>query len=185
MTLNFKIREEDALALNEQFLRGSPSHQKMRARQRWALPCVMLVLLLFTGFSRGFKLSSTLLCAGVAAAWFVIYPKRMDALVRKCVGRQMAESSYPKSFGTCELTISEEGMHSISPLGSALYGWSGVDRAELTPEYLFIFLAGPLGYPIRRSEVGSDVAEAAYEYVASRCNRAAAKDSNQEVRKPA
>lgn len=40
-----------------------------------------------------------------------------------------------------------------------------------------IFLAGPLGYPIRRAEVGPDVADAAYAYVISRANQASAKSS--------
>jgi len=175
MTLNFRIQEEDALAFNAQYLRGSASHQKMRARVRWLLPCVILALLLVLGFFKGFRLAEDLFFASVAVVWAVCYPKKMDRDVLKYAKKQMRESSYAKSFGDYRLTLSEEGLHSTSPLGSASYSWGGVDRAELTHEYLFIFLAGPLGYPIRRAEVGSDVADAAYAYVSSHTNQTRAK----------
>ena len=38
----------------------------------------------------------------------------------------------------------------------------------LTDTYLFIFLTGPIGYPIPISQVGHEAALAAYEYAKTR-----------------
>jgi hypothetical protein len=35
-------------------------------------------------------------------------------------------------------------------------------------DYLYIFLSGPLGYPIRIAEIGQDAAQRAHDFVAER-----------------
>lgn len=42
--------------------------------------------------------------------------------------------------------------------------WPSVDKALLTETHLFIFLAGPIGYPIPIADVGQDDAQAACDY---------------------
>lgn len=42
----------------------------------------------------------------------------------------------------------------------------------MTDEYLFIFLAGPTGFPIRIAGVGSSVAAEAYEKIQSLMGKA-------------
>jgi len=45
--------------------------------------------------------------------------------------------------------------------------WSSVDRARMTDAYLFIFLTGPIGYPVPITDVGEDAAKAAYDFAVS------------------
>ena len=72
---------------------------------------------------------------------------------------------FDENFGECELTLSDSGLHSIAPSGESKFHWASVDRTLLTDTYLFIFLNGPIGYPIPISEIGRDSALAAYKYV--------------------
>jgi hypothetical protein len=168
MTLNFTLTEDDALAFTERFLRDSKSHQALRNRVRWLLPCMLIAMAGY--FTWRDRLSPVVLCVfGIAAiAWSFLYPRRFDARIRSHARKQMAESSYAKSLGAYELRLLDEHLQSTSPTGSSTYSWTGVDRVALDSDYLFIFLSGPLGYPIRIAEIGQDSAQRAHDFVAER-----------------
>lgn len=101
-------------------------------------------------------------------AWWLLYPRRFDAQIRAHAKKQMGESSYSKNLGPYELQLLDEHLRSTSPLGSSTYAWTGVDRVAMDSGYLYIFLSGPLGYPIRISEIGQHAAQRAYNFVSER-----------------
>ena len=70
------------------------------------------------------------------------------------------------------LKISDQFLICDSPTGYSEYRCDAVDRATMTDEYLFIFLAGPTGFPIRIAGVGSSVAAEAYEKIQSLMGKA-------------
>ncbi|MCP5487793.1 MAG: YcxB family protein [Verrucomicrobia bacterium] len=175
MKLTFQIDEDDTLAFTEQFLRGSASHQSTRNRLKWSIPCIMLGLTLFVTLRDGFSITSLIIFGTIALFWFVLYPKRFDANIRKYAKKQMSESSYSNMFGKYDLEIDEMGLHSTSNTGSGTYKWKAVNRVELTDKYLFIYLSGPIGYPIRISEIGHELAQSAYNFVHTRCEKNAIK----------
>jgi len=165
MTLNFQTCREDVLAFNREYHETSPTYRRTRTRVRLMLPVLMLVLWVFTTSSSGFDWTSTVIFIGGGLLWFLLYPARFDKRVSKYVERVMEEGSHSKCLGPCELTLAEDGLHSKSVTGQSMYLWSSVDRAVMTDAYLFIFLAGPVGYPIPISDVGADAAKAAYYFV--------------------
>lgn len=168
MTLNFTLTEDDALAFTERFLRDSKSHQALRTRVRWVLPCMLIAMTGYYAWRDG--LSPIIPCFfGIfGIAWWFLYPRRFDARIRAHAKKQMAESSYAKSLGAYELRLLDEHLQSTSPTGSSTYSWTGVDRVAIDTDYLFIFLSGPLGYPIRVAEIGQEVAQRAHDFVAER-----------------
>ncbi len=168
MTLNFTLTESDALAFTERFLRDSKSHQAIRTRVRWLLPCMLIAMACYYTWRDGLSLVIPCVLGGFGVAWWILYPRRFDARIRSHARKQMAESSYSKSLGPYELQLLDEHLHSTSPLGSGTYAWSGVDRVVMDADYLYIFLSGPLGYPIRIAEIGQDAAQSAHDFVAER-----------------
>ena len=170
MTLCYTLTENDCLVFTEQYLRGSKSHQALRTRARWALPCLLLVMACYYNWRDGFSFIPLVICGSAAVAWWFFYPRRFDARIRTQAKKQMAEASYARTFGAMELQLLDEHLHSIGPLGSSTYSWSGVDRVTLDSEYLTIFLSGPAGYPIRVAEIGQEAAQRAHDFVATRIN---------------
>ena len=168
MTLNFTFNENDAVAFTEKYLRDSKSHQRIRARVQWGLPVILIAMACYHTWRDGFSWVAPLIFGGIAVAWWFLYPRRFDARIRTHAKKQMGESSYAKSFGRYEVVLLDEHLRSTSPTGSSTYLWSGVDRVEMDSEYLYIFLAGPLGYPMRLSEIGHDAARSAYDFVSAR-----------------
>lgn len=168
MILNFQMRREDVLAFSREYHATSPTYQSTRTKVRFGLPVFMLCFWLYVLMTRGFVLSSTLIYLGTAVLWFIFYPARYDRRVQRYAEKAIDEESYKKSLGPCELTISESGLHSKSNLGESTFFWSAVDRVLLTDSYCFIFLNGPLGYPIPIADVGLDAAKAAYDFVLTR-----------------
>ena len=179
MTLNFTLTENDALAFTEKYLRDSKSHQRIRSRVRWGLPIVLVAMVCFYTWRDGFSWLAPGIFGSIALLWCLLYPSRFDATVRALAKKQMGESSYAKSLGRYEVVLLPEHMLSTSPTGSSTYLWSAVDRVEMDSEYFYIFLAGPLGYPIRLSEIGHDTARSAFDFVSSRI--AANRDSEPSV----
>ena len=168
MTLNFTLTEDDALAFTERFLRDSKSHQATRNRVRLILPTMLFAMGCYYTWRDGFSPAFAIVLGVFGFAWWHLYPGCFDARIRSHAKKQMAESSYSKGLGRYELQLLDEHLHSTSPLGSGTYAWSGVDRVTMDAGHLYIFLSGPLGYPIRIAEIGQDAAQRAHDFVAER-----------------
>lgn len=165
MTLQFELRREDVIAFSHAYHAGSPTYQKVRSRTRWALPLLMMAIGVVQSLESGFETSRVVFYGVFSAAWFVLYPKRFDRNARKYAEKALAEPGYSKTLGPCTLTLNDEGLHSTSPMGSSSFNWDAVSHATLTDAYLYIFLSGPIGYPIQTADIGRDVAEQVLAYV--------------------
>jgi hypothetical protein len=86
--------------------------------------------------------------------------------------KQFQESSAEKAFGEYKVKIDERCLISQGPTGYTEYRWDSVDRVLMTDEFLFLFLAGPAGLPIRITEVSEPVAKKAYETIQTLVARA-------------
>jgi hypothetical protein len=165
MTLRFQLRREDALEFNRQYHAASPTLQRTRIRLRFMLPVILIAFWGITTERSGFDWTHTIFFLGISLLWFFLYPAGYNRSLDKYVAKLIDEGSYRKNFGEYELTLTHEGLHSIAPSGESKFNWSSVDRTLLTDDYLFIFLNGAIGYPISISDIGSDSARAAFEYV--------------------
>jgi hypothetical protein len=170
MTLNFTLTETDALAFTERFHHDSKAHQAIRTRARWSLPLILLVIACFSTWRFGPLPASFAIFLIFSVAWWLFYPRWFDARVRALVKKQLSETSNIRNLGTYELQLLNEHLHSISPLGSSTYAWAGIDRVVMDSDYLYIFLSGPMGYPIRISEIGLDAAQRAHDFISERIN---------------
>lgn len=149
--IDYNLRTEDMVALSCHYYDKSPSIQQgLRASQ---IVLTMLFacggLFFLTEIDHAGPIGIALLA--VAGYFAVFWPSRYRARLRKGAERLCAEGSYAKACGPCTLTLTEEGLSSQSPLGEGKYHWTAVDRVVLTPKYLFIYLAGPMGYVISRA----------------------------------
>ena len=158
MKLTFNVSEPETLAMTEQFYKDSPSHQRIRNRTRWTLPLILVPIVILFTLRFGFALPSIAVFAVGIVAWIVIAPHRFDARIRRYALNQMKESSFAKSFGKYTIQINDEHLLSDGPTGHTEYNWDAVDRTILTDKYLFVFLSGPLGFPIKTIDVGSEEA---------------------------
>jgi hypothetical protein len=164
MTLHFHIRREDVLAFSRQYHEFSPTYRKTRLRARLMLPVMMLALWVFTTNSAGFEWTSTIIFFGGGLLWYFLYPLRFDKNVARYSERLLDEGGHGKCLGPCELTLADDGLHSKSSTGQGMHHWSAVDRVVMTDAYLFIFLTGSIGFPIKISDVGADVAKSAHDF---------------------
>lgn len=165
MTLRFHIGREDVLEFTRQYYAASPTYRRTRIRVRLMLPVIMIVLWGIATSRSGFEWTSTIIFLGVALLWFFLYPSRYDRSVQKYCEKTIDEGSYSKNFGECELSLSPSGLHSIAPSGESKFPWSSVDRTLLTETYLFMFLNGPIGYPVPIADIGRESTIAAYEFI--------------------
>jgi hypothetical protein len=172
MTLQFTMTESDALAFTERFLRDSKSHQAIRSWVRWVATCLFLTTAVYYAWKYSVRGGPWLIFAGVfgflAIAWCLFYLRLFDASVLKLARKQLRESSHAKALGAYEVQLLDEHLQSKSPLGLNIFAWTAVDRVVMDSEHLFIFLAGPMGYPIRISEIGQEAAQRAHDFVAER-----------------
>lgn len=155
---------EDVLVFNREFYKSSSTHRKMRFQVRVSMPVIMLAFWCFSTLSGGFDWIRTGTYAGIGLLWYFLYPLRFDRNVMKQTECMLDEMSFAKMLGPCELVLSDEGLRSKSAMGESSYPWSSVDRVILNDAYLFIFLAGNLGYPIPVSQVGGEQVRAAHDF---------------------
>jgi hypothetical protein len=78
-------------------------------------------------------------------------PKYFQSRIRESAEKMFTETSYHKAFGKHTLVFTDQGIASSSPTGESNTVWDGVDHVSITPDYLFVFLAGPHGFVIPRA----------------------------------
>ena len=161
MNLKFNVSEKDVLAFSERYYRSSPSHNRVRESTRIMLPLMLTPVMLLFIYNFGFSPLPSVIFLVAMAGWYVLYPRRFDKRVRKYMEKQMKESSYSNMFGAYELSFDDEHLMSTGPTGESKYKWNAVNRAELSDEYLFVFLSGPQGFTIPINQIGFDVAHQA------------------------
>lgn len=164
MTLNFQMRREDILAFSREYHAASPTLRRTRNRARFMFPAILLVFWISSLSRYGFHWSQILIYLGGGLLWFILYPARFNRRIEKYAEKTFDEGAHGKSLGPYELTFSETGLHSKCNMGESNYYWSAIDRIQLTDSYLFIFLNGPIGYPIPIVDIGREAAVAACEY---------------------
>lgn len=167
MTLQYQMRREDVLAFTREYHAASPTFRRTQTRVRLMLPIIMVILLIIITTRSGFDWTAVVIFPSLGLLWFFLYPAQFARNVERYCEKAIDEGSYSKNFGPCELTLSNEGLYDKSPSGESRFHWSAVDRVLLTDNYLFIFLNGPIGYPIPIADVGNEAARAALEYVNS------------------
>ncbi|MCU0718677.1 MAG: hypothetical protein MUC83_03160 [Pirellula sp.] len=167
MEIQFKITEPEAIAFAEQFHRDSGTYRRLRNRTRWVLPLMLVPLLVIMVAQFGFRWSYLVVFPSVGIAWIMIAPRRFDARVKRYMQKQYLESSAEKAFGEYKVKIDERCLISQGPTGYTEYRWDSVDRVLMSDEFLFLFLAGPAGLPIRITDIGELAAKEAYEKIQS------------------
>ena len=165
MKLTFSLTEPGALALIEQFYKDSPSCKRMRNRTRWVLPILLLPIAFLFILKFGFSLPTVAVFVVATVGWFIFAPSRFDASVRRNAKKMMKESAYAKCFGLYTIQINQDSLVSDSVTGHSEFKWSAVDQAILTENYLFIFLLGGAGWPIRISDIGNEDATIAHSRI--------------------
>lgn len=128
---------------------------------------MMLIVWGYTTLKSGFDWIPTTIYLGGSLLWFFLYPFRYARSVERYSEKILDEGSGSKNFGSYELEFTESGIHSVGPSGSSTFKWEAVDRTSLTDSYLFIFLNGPIGYPIPIKDIGHDAAVKAVAYIES------------------
>jgi hypothetical protein len=113
---------------------------------------------------RGFDLSLALFLGAIAVGWYLLYPKWLDLYLRKFTEKFLTEPGGAKMLGPCTLTLTDEGLHSVSPMGTSTFSWDAVTDVRLSSDYLHLFL-GAVGYPIQIADIGREVAEQAFAFV--------------------
>ncbi len=88
---------------------------------------------------------------GVASA--AMLPSYYRSRMSRTAEKMFAESSYQKALGKYTLAFTDQGIASCTPTGKSNIAWNAVDHVSITPDYLFIFLAGPQGFIIPRAQV--------------------------------
>lgn len=175
ISVTFKVGKEDVLAMSMHYCMSSPAFRKSRVLTQASVPLAMVLVAVLGYFkdagNRYLILITPLLLIGVV--WAVLYPRLYRSYLRRASEKLLQESSYQKAFGVYTLNLSATRIASSSPIGEAVLVWPSVSRVSLTPDYLFIFLAGPQGYPIARAQVPENTIQEIKAFVEEMSRRAA------------
>jgi hypothetical protein len=167
LTISFNMTKNDVVALACNYYATSATVRKNRLTIQIGI-AVLLAAIGLWGVCSGERFRffgiSVLLSAVV---WAVVAPGWYRSSLRKAADRMIEETSYRKAFGGYTLSLDEEGLSSTSPTGQGKINWEAVERVALTPEHLFIFLVGPQGFAIPRSQVSDATVQEVKAFVES------------------
>jgi len=166
INLTFNIGRDDLIAFSQAFHDHSPSVKSAVRRAQLTVPVILVLIAAYSYLKHGGI--AIVVPLSVALLWFFFYPAYLRLKIIKATERMLKETSYQKSFGSYSVTLDDDGIASISPTGESKYKWEAVNRVQLTPDYLHIYLTGPVGYPIPRKQIGEEKIQEAKLFVESK-----------------
>jgi hypothetical protein len=164
--ITFNVAKEDVVAMACSYYATSATVRSNRLINQVAVALIFAVagLLALIGTGSGVVAVVLLVFGGVCVACVPSWHRRS---IRRSAEKMIEESSYAKAFGPYAVVLSEEGFITKSPTGEGKHTWEAVRYAVLTPEYLFIFLVGPHGIPIQRSQLPDSTVQEVKAFVQS------------------
>jgi len=153
ITATFIVGKEDVLALARHYYSTSPTVRKTRLWTQLTVPILVTFFVALGIYQRPGDYAFAIPVLIIAALWAWLYPRYHNWYLMQNATKMFGESSYQKAFGSYTVTLDDDGILSTSPIGGSKSSWSGVNRVSLTDDHLLIFLVGPQGYPVPRSQV--------------------------------
>ena len=166
INLTFNIGRDDLIAFSQAYHDHSPSVKSAVRRAQLTLPAIMTIAAAYSYFKHGGFSFVLFLCVGLL--WFLFYPAYLRRNILKATEKMLKETSYEKSFGSYSVTLADDGIASISPTGESKFKWEAVNRVQLTPDHLHIYLTGPMGYPMPRKQICEEKIQEAKLFVESK-----------------
>ena len=154
ISAKFNVNKDDVLALAWHYYSTSATVRRTRLWGQLFVPLVLSLLAALTSYQDpGPNALAIVSLLVIGAIWALFYPRYHNWYLLQTAEKMFKESAYQKAFGAYTVTLNDNGIISSSPIGEANYSWSAVNRVLLTADHLLIFLAGPQGYPISRTQV--------------------------------
>ena len=166
ITLEFEIRREDVLAFSQNYHDHSAATQSVVRTAYIIFPVIMGVSAVYSFFR--FSAIASVIFVIFGILWVIFYPARMRQHLLKTIEKLLKEASFEKSLGHCVLNFTEDGFSSRSPIGESSYKWNAISQVRISETHLNIFLVGPMGYPIPRSQVSDDLIREVEAFVRSK-----------------
>lgn len=167
VSVSFDLVEDDIVALACHYYESSSTVLANRRMGQWGLALLVAVggALLLEQRKESPALGVGCLVGAILVAAF--FPFWHRSALRRSAHRFATEPAYEKILGPFTVTLSNDGVTSASRLGESKLNWDAIDRYAVTPDHLFIFLAGPQGYAIPRAQVSDTVIEEMTEILES------------------
>lgn len=153
---SFNVEKEDVLALACHYYDTSPTVRSNLLKTQIGAGLVFagagMLALIGTGQIGGAGIVAVVLlvCLGISV---VGVPSLYRFGLRRTAEKFIDETAYRKAFGSYTLTLNDDGITSKSPIGEGRYTWESINSVALTPQHLFIFLAGPQGFAVPRAQL--------------------------------
>lgn len=164
---SFDVDQPDVMALTSAFYDASPT---VRANIRVAQGMYVVMFCAAAAVAaRHYErrdIAYTLLFAMLVVLPFM--PRLFRASMRRSGAKVLEESSYRRAYGRQSLALTAEALISTTPIGEAKFNWTAVDRYAVTPDYLFIFLVGPQGLVIPRTQLPAEEFRQIESFLAAR-----------------
>ena len=162
MTLEFENTFDDMLAFNIYNHRTSPTLRRPHQLARILYPILFVVSLYsfyiyFGGRATSGAFLGLIGLAVVASiGWYVAYPSLLHRRIRNLTTRLLRESKNRSLLERRSIVIGNDGLHFTAPSSSGHIGWNLIERVDVTPQYVYLYMSAMSAIVIPRRSVNSD-----------------------------
>jgi hypothetical protein len=152
MRIDYENTKDDLLAFNEHFFRTSPALQRQYRLGFAAAPLPGIgVVAAITWLRPGLPLWVAGLIFIVTAALFVPFYRRQTLrTLHKTVLGTLGEGRNEGVLARHEIELIEGELRERTEVGESTHKWSGVERIELTEDFILLFTQATGGYIVPR-----------------------------------
>ena len=158
MKLTYQLTPDDLVAFNEYHAANSPLHKRARLRFRIVLPIILLMGSAFIVAIGAYPAAMPF--AVVAVAWFLLSPYWLKRRYRKHFQRYIAENVGDLLKEPSTLELHDDGIHTTSYLGQAVYKYSAIGQIAYVEGYTFIYIGKGMALVLPEDRLSPDDVDA-------------------------
>lgn len=140
MELNGKLENEDIINYNLYHFRNSESAQKRVKVMSFIGPVIFAGAIFLANKVTDIPIWFWVAVYGIiTVAWYKMYPKRVESVVRKNVAKMLEEGDNGVVIEDSKLIVSEEGIKKINSLKEVNIKWQSINKVVYDGDYIYIY----------------------------------------------
>lgn len=136
MTIHFHLQFEDLLALQENVIHVSYTHQIKRMYFKWITTILLAIILLFVLKT---SMVTIVLSLVLVFVYYLFAPKIYNQMSFMKLKKQMEANDYSHLLGSCKMIFSDSGILRVISEKETYFKWDDFEKLEENDHYLFLY----------------------------------------------
>lgn len=163
MKIEYNLIKDDYIEFNMHYIDTSRTVKRTLLIQQYGVGLVFLIIPYFFSKLVGTPMTLSYIVYGaVFLAWILYYPRYFISVTKRRIIKMIDENGDSSIYGMQSIALTETGIEQESNTGESRTSWSGIERIDETPEYIYIYIGTMNAYLVPNRAFDDDAQRAEF-----------------------